>query len=242
MSIAEKLTTIAENEQRVYEAGKQAEYDAFWNNFQDNGNREDYNSGFASIGWTDESLNPKHIVKPKDATMLFYKAQISFDPFSHPKFDFSKCDIFTQLISYTNITKLGTIDVTKTKSNAARFLFHYAQKLVTVEKLIVGATPENANYFQNCFAGATALENITFEGEIYYDIDMSPCTKLTAESLTSAVLSLATNPGEMRHNATFSKVAVNKAFETEPGANNGQYSNYWSMYVGQRANWNIALV
>ena len=30
MSIADKLITIAENEQKVYHAGKQAEYNKFW--------------------------------------------------------------------------------------------------------------------------------------------------------------------------------------------------------------------
>ena len=42
MSIAEKLVTVAENEQKVYDAGKQAEYDAFWDNYQVYGNRENF--------------------------------------------------------------------------------------------------------------------------------------------------------------------------------------------------------
>ena len=39
MSIAEKLTTVAENVPKVYEAGKKAEYDAFWDKYQNNGKR-----------------------------------------------------------------------------------------------------------------------------------------------------------------------------------------------------------
>ena len=39
MSIAEKLITIAENEERVYESGKKAAYDRFWDVYQQNGNR-----------------------------------------------------------------------------------------------------------------------------------------------------------------------------------------------------------
>ena len=41
MSIADKLTTIAENEQKVFDAGKQAEYDEFWDSFQSKGTRKD---------------------------------------------------------------------------------------------------------------------------------------------------------------------------------------------------------
>ena len=39
MSIAEKLQQIAENEQNVYDAGKKAQYDEFWDNYQNKGNR-----------------------------------------------------------------------------------------------------------------------------------------------------------------------------------------------------------
>ena len=34
MSIADKLTTIAENEQKVYDAGAKSEHDKFWDSYQ----------------------------------------------------------------------------------------------------------------------------------------------------------------------------------------------------------------
>ena len=37
MSIAEKLTAIAENVPKVYEAGQKSEYDRFWDAYQNNG-------------------------------------------------------------------------------------------------------------------------------------------------------------------------------------------------------------
>lgn len=82
MSVSEKLQQIAENEQRVYdagyqkgkaeggdteqayeqgvEAGKQAEYDRFWNTYQNNGNRDHYVYAFSWIGWNDDCYNPKY--------------------------------------------------------------------------------------------------------------------------------------------------------------------------------------
>lgn len=73
MSIAEKLLTVAENEQKVYEAGKQAEYDRFWDDFQKNGTRTNYWYGFSGYGWTQETLNPKYkITFNEDSTITQY--------------------------------------------------------------------------------------------------------------------------------------------------------------------------
>lgn len=58
MSIADKLNTIAENEQKVYEAGKQTEYDRFWDTFQRNGARTNYWGAFAY--WKDEIFAPTY--------------------------------------------------------------------------------------------------------------------------------------------------------------------------------------
>ena len=76
MSIAEKLTAIAENEQRVYdagymhgnndgyllgeEAGKKSEYDAFWDAFQLDGERTNYSYAFSGSGWHSETFKPKY--------------------------------------------------------------------------------------------------------------------------------------------------------------------------------------
>lgn len=101
MSIAEKLTTIAENEPKVYwagyidgdaegyqygyqdgseqglqigytagkedgyAAGQQAEYDRFWDAFQQNGNRTSYGYAFCGASWTKETFNPKYKITPK---------------------------------------------------------------------------------------------------------------------------------------------------------------------------------
>lgn len=59
MSIAENLEIIAENVPKVYEAGKKAEYNEFWDAFQDYGNRKDYNSAFG-FGFPAEAYNPKY--------------------------------------------------------------------------------------------------------------------------------------------------------------------------------------
>ena len=87
MTIAKKLQTIAENEQRVFDAGyekgkneggnteevynkgvadgKQAQYDEFWDKFQNYGNRTYYGYAFAGNCWHTDLLKPKYpIVLP----------------------------------------------------------------------------------------------------------------------------------------------------------------------------------
>lgn len=72
MSIADKLATVAENVPKVFEAGKQAEYDHFWDAYQDNGNRTSYLYGFMGYGWTDETFKPKYpLTFITNATSMF---------------------------------------------------------------------------------------------------------------------------------------------------------------------------
>jgi hypothetical protein len=62
MSIAEKLTTIAENEPKVYEAGKKAENDRFWDDVTNKGQRADFSKGFAY--WGAEYIRPNRKIIP----------------------------------------------------------------------------------------------------------------------------------------------------------------------------------
>ena len=86
MGIFAKLTQIAENMEEVheagynkgkavgykegldtdaYEAGKKAEYDAFWDAFTDNGNRTDYGHAFSH--WGNEYIRPNRKIIPTTA-------------------------------------------------------------------------------------------------------------------------------------------------------------------------------
>ena len=58
MSIAEKLVTIAENAPKVYEAGEKAQYDRFWDIYQENGGKQFYS--YAFYYWANEVYNPKY--------------------------------------------------------------------------------------------------------------------------------------------------------------------------------------
>ena len=71
MSIAEKLTTIAENEQRVYDAGKNHRTRDFWERITGNGARTNYNNGFRNTDLTGETF-PEDLFTIKNSPTLFY--------------------------------------------------------------------------------------------------------------------------------------------------------------------------
>ncbi len=81
MSIADKLQTIAENESKVFEAGKKAEYNLFWDIFQLNGERRWYWGAFAGPGWTDKTFKPKYpIIMQGTCGYCFRTSQITHIP------------------------------------------------------------------------------------------------------------------------------------------------------------------
>ena len=105
---------------------------------------------------------------------------------------------------------------------------------MTVDKLTVSSAMTFAASFVSC----SKLENITFEGEIGNSIDFQ-YSPLTKASITSVVEHLW---GEAsKKTATFNLNAVNKAFETSEGVNDGSTSAEWTALIGTKPNWTIAL-
>lgn len=62
----------------TFEDGKQAEHDRFWDTYQANGTRKDYNSGFRSKLWVDEIYQPKYdITATSGAAACFATSSIT---------------------------------------------------------------------------------------------------------------------------------------------------------------------
>lgn len=214
MSIAEKLQTIAENEQRVYDAGKKAEYDAFWDAYQQNGTRIYYPYAFA-YSWNDAIYKPKYDITTTQNVGLQY------------------------LFAYSTVTDtIVTIDASK--ATTSQHIFDSNRRLRTIRKLIVS---EN-NTFNTWFRYCEDLENLTIEGAIAQNgFDLQWSTKLNKASITSIINALSTTTSGLT--VTLSKTAVNKAFETTEGANDGESSPEWDVLGGEnreKKNWTISLV
>lgn len=264
MNISEKMVKIAENMQKVYDAGynkgkseggdtteafeqgRQAERDAFWDDFQDNGNRTAYYYAFIN-NWTTEIFKPKYPIKAVgDASYMFDSCKIGNQ--KNPDFDFVENGVILDTSGATSLTymfrnckgikRVGTIDCTSITKDINRTF--YWCKVVTIDKLVVKETLK----YDNPFAGASYLENITIEGIIGNNISFGDCTKLTKRSIESIVYALDITMGRAETTITLPSIAVNKAFETSEGANDGADSEYFNNIAASArvANWNIVFV
>lgn len=193
MTVAQQLTAVQENIPKVYQSGYDAGKDSFWDTLQEKGTRTDYYYGFAGHLWTDETFKPKYPIRPSYAGYMFNNSLIT--DLSGVELDFSSIVSNAQcprVFELSRIEKVGTVDL----SNAAGLLntfFGYntagASQLVTIGLLKLPADGTNIfgpNFFQNC----DKLENITIEGVIGGDLDMSACP-LSAQSVESVIDHLA---------------------------------------------------
>lgn len=188
MSIADKLATIAANEQRVYDAGKAAQEKAFWDTYQSNGSRIGYQSAFAGYGWTSATFKPRHNMAPKDAYMMFRESRISGDLVSILQglgvtLDFSNTTNMPYLFQNSMFTRIGVVDASKAAHLTGVFLNMH--NLVTIDKLIVSDTRSVA--FSDTFGTCEKLQNITVEGVIGQNVNLSLCPLLTHDSIINII-------------------------------------------------------
>ena len=200
MSFQEKLTKIAENTPKVYdagiEAGKKAERDAFWEVFQKGGKRTNYYQAFAYGFFNLTTFYPKYdMMLEGDGTMLFYGWETADSRGSLKqrleecgvKLDTSKCTSLYNAFSYTFITELPTIDLSGINvSNGTHGTFANSWgRTHTIEKIIVAeTTPFRSTTFEN----AQGLINVIFEGVIGQNgLNLQWSNKLSHESLMSII-------------------------------------------------------
>ena len=225
----------------VYESGKKDAYDTFWDAFQDNGNRTDYNYAFCNTYWNETTLKPKYDIIPTSAACMFknnkgIKENIS-DYFERlgVKLDFSKCTNLNETFAQPGIVGVGTID-TRSCSNIG-MVFTWNSTIEEIRNLILKDDgSQGINSY--CFTGVNNLKTINITGTIGVNVSF-PSTVLTRESITSIINALSsTATGKT---LTLYRDAVNSAFETSTGAKNGSTSDEWLALTGTKSNWTITL-
>lgn len=243
MSIAEKLTTIAENEQKVFEAGKQKTYDEFEDNYTENGTQTMCDYMYAGRGWNANTFKPKNKLTPTSAHRMFAyhnrQANWRYPEYDLPtdKFDFSKV---TDASYMFNNARLVTVDVDLSSATNLDNCFNGANggRIQHISIKIVS----KAN-FSNTFVYLTHLKTFRLkEGSIiqHRGFDIRQSTQLDKESFVSIVNALSTSTSG--YSVHLSLEAVNKAFETSTGANDGSTSTEWTSLIATRQNWTISLV
>lgn len=176
------------------EAGRKAEEDAFWEVFQDGGNRTDYQYAFYT--WSAaEYIRPKYKIVPttiNGAASVFYRCK-KLKKIEPEYFDFSQkptgdttasgySHTFNSCNSLEEIKDLGFIP-----QHSYYSTFAYCGNLKTITRMAVNEKTVYNAVFTQC----KALENLTIDGTIGQNgFNVSDCTKLSPDSLRSIINAL----------------------------------------------------
>lgn len=217
--------------------GKQVEYDAFWDVFQNYGNRTNYLYGFAGHGWRSNTnpstFNPKYLIRATgNASGIFYTSQIG-------RMDLTIADL-SQATNLTSAFQNGSFTYIEVDVSSCTNLMT-AFGSGTINTVILHNLTEKCTSFSAAFSGAAALETLTISGTIAASINLSACKVLNIASISNIfVNNLSMETSGLT--ATFSKTAVDNAFESSEGAADGSTQLDWTMFVNLRSNWTISLV
>lgn len=220
MSIADKLTIIANNMQGVYDkgfadgkeqgGGGDSYYDAFWDGLQQNGARRDYAEAFK--GWTKAHnyWKPKYDIIMNGGSKVFYNFSSDIGlpelcKINGVTMDWSNVQTFGQTFSYAYIPDVGVIDTRGAKGLSSIFLYAKVDKA----ELIMKDDGSQTN-LSGAFTGAITLTYLTIRGKIGDTINFKDSKNLNKESITSIINALLdTASGKT---LSLSKTAVNNAF------------------------------
>ncbi|MBQ6998258.1 MAG: hypothetical protein IJN62_00520 [Clostridia bacterium] len=195
MSIADKLTTIAENEQKVYDKGvtdgRQAEYDEFWSDaFSTLKDGYGGKHAFAGRCWNAKTFNPPPgTFIPYVCEGMFRESKIGDLAGIMERTGFtikwSATSYFDCMFINATITHIPVIDLSSAIYVSQTFSS-------TAIKVIDGIIfPSVARNFKTTFSNATALEEISYiGGTIQGNITLSSCTKLNHDTIMRVINAL----------------------------------------------------
>jgi hypothetical protein len=195
MSIAEKLSTIAENEQKVYDAGyDKAEQDKdleTWKILTGNGTRLRYERAFYGCSFPKDYSFVKPVT-PKYCERMFYDMKGQF-----PKnVDFSNVTALsgsnesnmTFAIFAWSVNATYLCDMKLQAPMAYVSTWAYCKAVKTIEKIRVKKeTQFLGGAIGLPFLKCDALENVTFEGVIGQNLSLSSSSALSYASLKNII-------------------------------------------------------
>lgn len=234
MTIAEKITRAKADYDAVYEGGKAK---AFAEVEPINADLEQilYGKDTGGRGFYDEFWDAfQNYGNRVDYNHAFYGLGWDENTFK-PKYDFIAGRSYN-MFAWSYIKQIDKV-VDISKSQQIYGTFAYCYKLHTIKKFAVNENCVFSNDFKDC----VELVNLTIEGTIGKNgFDVHWSTKLSKESIKSIINALSATTSGLA--ITFSKTAVNKAFETAEGANDGSTSAEWNALIAPKSNWTISLV
>lgn len=187
MSIAEKLVTIAENEQRVFEAGTKA----LWDGVLNKGART--NVEYLFNRWNCEYIRPPYVIKASTRPIYCFQINTKLKKIEKQYFDFSGCPLNPTSDTSGNYyvcyycTNLEVFEDIGLPPSMYTNTWGSCLKLHTIELVRSQKTTKYSSAFNQC----SELVNIRFEGEIGQNISFGTCGKLSVESVVDILQHLA---------------------------------------------------
>lgn len=192
----------------AYNAGKQAEYDRFWDAFQQNGTRTNYERAFRR--WTDEIYKPKYIPKPINNIIGIFEDAVI------PRIDltnFDATEILTGGVSAFSSNYIEYLEMDIPKCSTLSSSLYYMRGLKTIKL-------HNMNQCQiGTLIQANVLKNVEFNGTFVGTfMEMLQSSLLTYESLQNiiaAAYDYGKNPDGQAHRIGLHKDAKAKLTEAD---------------------------
>lgn len=251
MSVQKKLTTIAENVTKVYEAGvaegkvqgRKEQYDEFWDALQQNGNLTYYKQSFSGYGWNVNNFYPKYDIVMGTAFATFQEFNMgnSSTPLNLRE-RLEECGVklivtttgqmgstfYNACVSEIPELDISTISSLNTTFGNCWYLHTLALKIADSGKTLIQSS---------AFTGCSALVNFKFTGGVVAQngLNLSSSTKLSKASIENIIEHLSTTTSGL--SVTLSKTAVNTAFNTTDPST----CEEWLALRNTRFNWTISL-
>lgn len=222
MSIAEKFETIAD---AVYEKGelighekgrnegleegyasgviegKEAEYDTFWDVYQNSGKKTSYAYAFYTARWNDTNYNPKYNIIPSNANSMFLQSGVK--------------------------DTLKPIDISALSANTSGMFRH--SKLQTIRKLIVSEQNTFSEGFISCtllknisFEGKIGRD-INFAD--------CPLTVDSMKNIIEHLKNYAGTTSEFTYSVIFSSTCLTALEALDPATDPSPNGNSWIQYL-----------
>ena len=244
MDIAERTLQLKEDFDSVYDAGKKAENDRFWDDITNNGTRTSYQYGFAR--WGNEYIRPNiqiRISERLNYQHMFYecpnlkKVEAEYFYFNLPSSVSQTERDYGHRSLFDGCSKLEEVEDLNLR---AAIYYRTWYGCVSLRKIAVIRSLKETVY-TNPFANCTSLTDVTFEGFIGTNISFS-ASPLSVASLKSLISCLYDYSGGTEYGTTLTLKASAFA-ELEAEGATAEYNGLpctWAEYIDNKK-WNLTL-
>ena len=192
-----KPTEMSTKVNNVYDAGRKAEYDAFWDAFQNYGNRTDYINAFARSGWTEANFRPKYNILGTTFSGCFAETKAEIDLQKRLEeqgisLDTSLATNVDSMFNGSKFTRIGRIDLRN--CTTVRYAFA-AMTLCCIIDLII-LKDDGSQDLSTSFMSTNSLLELRFEGTIGKNTNLQWSSNLSHDSLMSIINCLQDKSGD----------------------------------------------